>query len=390
MRISYTTTYDVQNHASWPSNKKGNYGSNSYIAKTLENQNILIDYLGPLEKHYSWMTRSNWLFYSKLFKQDYYRWADPIICRDYARQVAQKLPRLESDIVLATEGVQTVAYLQCKQPIVLWLDTLTIDLIGYYPRLSNICRETRNNIYVTEKAAIARCQLLIFTSDWAAENAIKHYQINESKVHVIPRGANIELQPGRSATEVENLVKSRPENICKLVFCGISWERKGGDIAVAVTKQLNEMGCSAELTIIGCKPQIQPVPDFINIVGYIDKSKPEGESKMRQLIADAHFMILPTREDCTPNVLIEANAFGVPCLTTAIAGIPTIIKADVNGQTFALDAAIREYCDYIISQMSDYLKYQKLAMSSFNEYQQRLNWDVVGKTAKQLFIDLLA
>ncbi|NES78855.1 MULTISPECIES: glycosyltransferase family 4 protein [Okeania] len=389
MKIAYSTTYDVHNPASWPSNKKGNYGSNSYIAKTLESQDITVNYLGPLEKHYSWVTRSKWLLYSKVFKQDYYRWADPIICRDYAYQVARKLSILKSDIVLATEGVQTVAYLKCQQPIVLWLDTLTIALVDYYPALSNICQETRKSIYNIEKAAIDKCKLLIFTSDWAAENAVKHYQVNESKIYVIPRGANIELKPGRTFEEVENIVKSRKEKPCKLIFSGIDWDRKGGDIAVGVVKQLNEMGFNAELTIIGCKPEIKPLPDFINIVGYIDKSKPEGESKMRQLVADSHLMILPTREDCAPNVLIEANAFGVPCLTTNLAGIPTVIKEDINGKTFAFDAEIKEYCDYIISRMSDYPRYQKLAMSSFKEYQQRLNWDVVGKTAKQLFMDLL-
>ncbi|NEQ74550.1 MAG: glycosyltransferase family 4 protein [Okeania sp. SIO2C9] len=389
MKIAYVTTYDTKNSASWSKHKRGNYGSNSYIAKTLENQGITLDYVGPLEKKYGWLTKSKWLFYRYLFKKDYYSWASLIVCKEYARQISQKLSKLNSDIVLAVEGANPIAYLECKQPIVLWVDTVVAELIDFYPYLKNIPQETRRNIYNYEKAAIDKCKLLIFTSDWAAENAVKHYKVNESKIHVIPRGANIELQPGRTVEEIENIVKSRKEKPCKLIFSGIDWHRKGGDIAVAVVKQLNEMGFNAELTIIGCQPPIKPLPDFINIVGYIDKSKPEGESKMRQLVADSHFMILPTREDCAPNVLIEANAFGVPCLTKDIAGIPTVIKEDINGKTFALDAEIQEYCDYIISRISDYPRYQKLAMSSFKEYQQRLNWDVVGKTAKQIFMDLL-
>jgi len=389
MKIAYVTTYDARNPASWSKHKRGNYGSNSYIAKTLESQDITLDYIGPLEKKYAWLTKSKWLFYRHLFKKDYYNWANLMVCKEYARQISQKLSYLDSDIVLAVEGANPIAYLKCPQPIVLWVDTVVAELVDFYPYLRNIPQETRRNIYTYEKAAIDKCKLLIFTSDWAAENAVKHYKVNESKIHVIPRGANIELKPGRTAEEVENIVKLRPEKPCKLIFSGIDWNRKGGDIAVAVVKQLNEMGFNAELTIIGCKPPIKPLPDFINIVGYIDKSKPEGESKMRQLVADSHFMILPTREDCAPNVLIEANAFGVPCLTTAITGIPTVIKEDINGKTFAFDAAIKEYCDYIISRMSDYSGYQKLAISSFKEYQQRLNWDVVGKTAKQLFMDLL-
>ena len=388
MKIAYVTTYDAQNPASWPKNKHGNYGSSSYIAKTLENHGITLDYIGPLEKKYRWLTKGKWLFYRHLFKKDYGSWANLMVCKEYSRQISHKLSKLDSDIVLAVEGANPIAYLKCPQPIVLWVDTVVAELIDFYPEFRNIPQEIRKNIHTYEKAAIDKCKLLIFTSDWAAENAVKHYKVNESKIYVIPRGANIELKPGRTVEEVENLVKSRPKNPCKLIFSGIDWNRKGGDIAVAVVKQLNEMGLNTELTIIGCKPQIKPLADFIKIVGYIDKSKPEGESKMRQLVADSHFMILPTRGDCTPIVLIEANAFGVPCLTTDIAGIPTVIKEDVNGKTFAFDAEIKEYCDYIIARMSDYSGYQKLAMSSFTEYQQRLNWDVVGKIAKNLFMGL--
>ena len=66
-----------------------------------------------------------------------------------------------------------------------------------------------------------------------------------------------------------------------------------------------------------------------------------------------------------------------------------MIRDNANGKTFALDADIKEYCDYIISLMRNYEQYEKLALSSFNEYQTRLNWTIAGQTVNQLLRELI-
>ncbi len=390
MKVAFVTTYDAQNPATWSKYNKGNYDSSNYISKTLINQDIVIDYLGPLQKKNSWLTRSKWLFYHNLFKTDYYSWAEPIVCKNYASQVAQKLANSDIEIVLSPEGATPTAHLECRQPLIIWIDTILAELINFYPYLSNLCQETKNNIYAMEKAALEKCQLLIVTSDWAVETVVKTYGIESSKIQVIPRGANLELQPNRSIEDINNLIKSRGTKPVKLLFSGVDWQRKGGNIALEVAKKLNELGLDTELIVIGCQPiSEEPLPSFVKPLGYIDKSKSEGLSRMCQLIGESHFLILPVQADINPNVLLEANAFGVPCLATNVAGIPTIIKDDINGKLFAVDGSIDDYCEYIINFLTNYQQYEQLAMSSFNEYLHRLNWSVAGQKAKKLFMELL-
>lgn len=390
MKIAYVTTYDVQNPASWTKYHGGNYGASNFIAKTLTNQNLFIDYLGSLQKNYSWITRSKWLYYHHLFNKDYYNWAEPIVCRNYANQVSMKLANLNSDIVISPEGAIPTAYLQCQQPIVLWIDTTLKELINFFPHLSNLCQETKDNIYKIEKLALEKSKLVIVTSEWALETIVKSYGIDKSKIRVIPRGANIEIKPERNFADIKELVKSRGVNKCKLIYSGVDWHRKGGDIALAVAKQLNQIGLATELTVIGCQPiSEEPLPSFVKTLGYLNKNQPDGLSRMCKLIGDSHFLILPTKADTNPHVLVEANAFGVPCLTTKIAGIPTVIKDDVNGKTFRVDAPVEDYCNYIVNYLTHQDEYERLAMSSFNEYVRRLNWDVAGRTAKQLLLEIL-
>ncbi|MEL6384495.1 MAG: glycosyltransferase family 4 protein [Cyanobacteria bacterium J06626_18] len=389
MRIAYATTYDARNASTWSKFKRGNYGSNSFIAAALENEGIDLDYLGPLEQGYRWLTRGKWLYYRHLFNQVYYSWADLAVCKSYARQLERKLKQTTADLVIAPEGANPIAYLNCSQPIVMWVDTLVAELVDYYPYLKDICNETRRNIFTYEKQAIDRCALIIVTSDWAKQNAVKHYGIDADKIVVLPRGANIELAPGRTLEKAQELVAARPQMPCRLLFSGISWQRKGGDIAVKVAEWLNAQGIDTELIILGCRPALDPMPSFVKVVGYIDKSTAAGKTALLDWVASAHFLILPTREDCAPNVLIEANAFGVPCLTTNIAGIPTVVKSDVNGEMFDLEAPIEAYGNYVAKYMRDRAAYEKLAIDAFNEYQHRLNWQAVGQQAKHHFKKIL-
>ncbi|MFB8791755.1 MAG: hypothetical protein U7123_23655 [Potamolinea sp.] len=70
-------------------------------------------------------------------------------------------------------------------------------------------------------------------------------------------------------------------------------------------------------------------------------------------------------------------------------GITTVIKDDVNGKTFSTSASIAEYCSYLYDLFDDYSRYKELALSSFNEYQTRLNWSVAGQAVKKLLMEVI-
>ena len=388
MKIAYVTTYNVLDKSTWPKSQLGFCGASYNISQVLANQSMILDYIGPLKKNFSGVTKAKWSFYRYFLKKDYYRWAEPLVLKDYADQIYKQLSYLNSDIVLCPENPLLLAYLECEQPIVLWTDSTLGGLINFYPYLSNLCNETKRNIYALEKLGLNKCQLVILTSDWAAQTAVNIFGINPSKIKVVPRGANIKCD--RTDKDIRNLVESRPSSPCRLLFLGVEWYRKGGNVALEIAKQLNQIGLNTQLTVVGCKPPInEDMPNFVNVRGFIDKSTKEGLNEMNKIMAESHFLILPTVADCAPIVLIEANSFGVPCLATNIGGIKTTIKDNINGKTFLIEANILEYCNYILYVMEDYKRYKELAISAFNEYQYRLNWDVASKTAKQLFMNLI-
>ncbi len=388
MKIAYLTPYNLQDQVNWPTSQPGLCQAAYYLAQEFSEQSINLDYLGPLEKRFSLITRLKWSFYRQFFNKDYYRWAEPIVVKNQGQQVSKKLAKLKSDIVLCPDNALPLAYLNCQQPLVLWTDSTLASLIDFYPYLSNLCTETANNIRRLEKATLQRCQLILYTSDWAAQKAQEFYHIDSSKIKVIPWGANLDFSPNED--EVRMIINSRPSSPCKLLFFGVDWQRKGGDIALKVAKKLNQLGIVTQLVVVGCKPKVkEALPDFVKVVGFVDKSQPEGKEKISQLFSEAHFLLLPSQAECYGHVFCEANSFGIPCLTTNVGGIPTIVKTNINGKTFPINTDISNYCNYIIPLMSDYKKYQELAFRAFEEYKKRLNWSVAAQAAKELFLELL-
>ena len=222
-------------------------------------------------------------------------------------------------------------------------------------------------------------------SEWAANTAISNYDVDPNKVRVIPFGANISCN--RHRKDIDTILEQKDMGTCKLLFVGVDWVRKGGDAAFAVADMLNRRGMKTELHIVGCNPSAD-LPDFVIRHGFISKKTEEGRILFDRLMSESHFLIVPTRAEYYGLVFAEASSFGLPSLTSNVGGIPSVVNDGKNGQTFMLDAHPEEYCKYIEKYMSTNQDYRELAISSYKEYEDRLNWSSASKKVSDLIEEL--
>ncbi|NJN10972.1 MAG: glycosyltransferase family 4 protein [Richelia sp. RM2_1_2] len=382
MKLAYVTVYNPFDIKKWS-------GLGYYISQALKEQSINIEYIGALKDKilHGVVRKSKRHYYELVDQKSYLVNSEPLILKDYANQIHEKLSDLRTDIIFSPT-INPITYLECEQPIVFWADATFAGLQDFYPHYSNLCDETIENWHLMETLAIQKCKLAIYASEWAAKTAIEHYKADPAKVKVVPFGANLEIN--HTFDEVKAFVEARPRNKCKLLFLGVEWFRKGGDVAFEVTKALNQSGLNTELTVVGCEPIIdEPLPDYVKPLGFINKSTLEGKEKISKLLAESHFLILPSRAECFGVVFCEASSFGVPSLAANTGGIPTAVKDNINGKLFELNADIEEHCKYISDLFANYSEYKKLALCAFNEYQTRLNWTVAGRTVKNLLRECL-
>ncbi|MDR2885507.1 MAG: glycosyltransferase family 4 protein [Rikenellaceae bacterium] len=219
--------------------------------------------------------------------------------------------------------------------------------------------------------------MLIYSSEWAAGSAVEDFGTDPTKVKVVPFGANIESK--RTEADIEAFIQTRLASpTCNLLFVGVDWKRKGGAKAVAVATRLHEMGVPVRLDIVGIREPLD-LPGFAVNHGFISKDTAAGCKKIDSLFAQAHFFILPTQAECFGVVFSEASSFGLPSLATDTGGVGGAVRDGINGMKFTSDANPQQWADYIAKLWQDKAAYEKLALSSFHEYETRLNWDVAGK-----------
>ena len=370
MKLAYVTNYDASDIHAWS-------GSGNYILRALKDAGFETDSIGNLKesKIEQMLSRLKKAYYTKLISKAYLRDREPAILMDYSSQVNELLASIDYEVVFSP-GTTSIAYLQTEKPIVFWTDATFAGMIDFYPEFANLCAETVKNGNKIDQSVLSKCHLAIYSSEWAANTAIQNYDVDPRKVKVVPFGANISCD--RTLNDIDRIVENKSFDSCKLLFLGVDWYRKGGEKALAVASILNKRGVRTELNVVGCTPPII-LPSFVKCYGFISKKTEDGVELLERLMTETHFLILPAKAECFGLVFAEASSFGLPSLATKVGGICTVIQDGKNGYTFSPDETPEKYCDYVERFMSSKQEYRKLALSSFQEYSERLNWLSAGR-----------
>ena len=304
--------------------------------------------------------------------------------KKFVKKVPSWLAVNSFDVIVAPASTTEIAFVEFDLPIVLIEDATFASLHNYYPQYSSLPRSAARDMNALSAKAIEKARLLIYASSWAAQSAIKDYGAAEEKVHVVPMGANFESPPLK-----EIIQEKRRSEQCRLLFVGFDWQRKGGDIAFETLLALEEMGIQAELTVCGCVPPAKYSHRRMKVIPYLDKNDPVQYRELEQLYLKSDFLLLPTRNECFGLVFCEANAFGLPVITTRTGGVPEVVRDGENGFLLPVSARGRAYAETIARLYHDEEGYTRLVQSSRAAFDERLNWDAWGMAASRLIIEML-
>jgi glycosyltransferase involved in cell wall biosynthesis len=359
-------------------------GTTYFMGRSLEAAGFRLNYIGPLKTRFKLVYRvKGWLM--RRCGWDYAN-VEPPVLRSYAREASRCLQAATGDIILSC-GQPHLVYLETQRPIIFFDDASVLAMSETHPGHTHYHPAIKRRACANERRVLEKCRYACYMSEWAAEGALRqHGPQFESKIKVIPIGANIERVP--TAAEVEQAIQARVEDHCELLFVGVDWVNKGGEIALAAAENLHQRGVRVRLHIVGCKPP-HAVPDFVQVHGFISKRSAEGAEFLRRLFSQCHFFILPTRAEAYGISFVEANAYGMPALGTEVGGVPTIVRNGENGRLFPLKAAGTAYADCIQDWLQNREKYMELCRSSRGAYVRRLSWTRFGETVRSLVTDVV-
>ncbi len=379
LRIGFLTSTDPLNRRSWS-------GVHYSIFKALERNLGEVTALGPVSMRWPFALGdrfNSWLVKPLTGKRYQYGWS-VAVARWYAWVFGRKLARQSFDLLVAPASFTEIAYLRTTVPIVYVEDSTLHQLLDFYPGLTGLLDVSKAELNHLEHRALTVASLVCYSSEWAANSARLDYGALPTKLCVIPFGSNYPSPPQR-AQALQH--RPAPDGTCRLFLLGGEWTRKGADIAYATMEALRKQGVPATLTVVGCRP---PDPAAftspgLRIIPFLNMGVEADRQQLHELFSSADFFLMPSRAECAAIAFCDANAFGLPVLTTDVGGISSFIKEGQNGYMLPLTAAGEDFAARIRQLLNDPAGYQQLRQHSRDEYEARLNWDTwAGQLQQEL------
>jgi glycosyltransferase involved in cell wall biosynthesis len=302
-----------------------------------------------------------------------------LVAREHGRIAAERLGRRSFDALLAVMNPVDVAYLYMDVPIVLVLDATFALQHDYYPQFRNLWAWSVRQAESVEQAAYRNASSLVYSSRWAAQSAVRDYDVELQKVHVVPYGANLDSVPSE-----QTVLQKEPSPRCRLLFVGIGWEEKGGTIAFETLVKLEDLGIEAELVICGSRPPRDFSHERMIVIPFLDKGDHRQREELHRLYATSDFLLLPTRREAFGHVFCEASAFGLPSIGSDTGAVPEVVRNGENGYVLPYSATGADYARLIASIHRDKKRYRTLVESSRAAYEARMNWDVWATSVTQV------
>ncbi len=218
----------------------------------------------------------------------------------------------------------------------------------------------------TEQSVVRHATATIYSSDVMAARAPLDLATPSLAPDILPFGVNLETTPGKCP--------SKPSfDRLNLLFVGLDWVRKGGDIAVATLDALKARGQAAHLTVIGRCPEVHAARADVTYLGYLNKNRPGDLRKIISAYTQAHLLLLPSRADCTPMVVGEALAHGTPVVATDTGGIGSLIGAGA-GVLMPAFASPKRWAEEIHALVTSPGRYVFTSETGFERAETRLTW----------------
>ena len=375
LKIAYLSAKDVYDKRSWS-------GIHNKMFTALSNHFSDIIFVGPvkskkLEKSLDLLNRIHF----KLFSSRYNKLHNLIRSKFYAVQFEKQLRDRKIDLLFAPAASTEIAFLKTSIPVCYLSDTSFDQLLNYYDTFSNFSGFSLRESKCIEARAVKKSSFQVYSSAWAADYAISNYSLDPNKVYIVPFGANMDNIP-----EEKNIAKTYTGEI-KLLFAAKHWVRKGGDIVLKAFEILRTEGCDISLTILGCKPPLHISDPKVEVIPFLNKNIPVEQAEFLDIFHKSHLLFLPTRADCTPIVFCEANAFGMPVISTDTGGVTSIIENGKNGFALPVDATPLDYAKQIKELMDNREKLKEMSLQARQKYEEDLNWDHWASKMKEIFFE---
>jgi glycosyltransferase involved in cell wall biosynthesis len=171
-----------------------------------------------------------------------------------------------------------------------------------------------------ERAVMNSTDLFLFESEFARNT----YQ----RTVGIPKGVVRCVFNGVTADEFDPVVKAA--DATDVVYVGEFRHIKGADLLIDAVARLRADRRPVTLTLAGDGEELEALKAQIQRLGLTEAVRFIGHVKARYGFSKGSLLVVPSRGDSMPYVVIEAAAAGIPMMAAKVGGIPEIFGSHTD------------------------------------------------------------
>ena len=284
-----------------------------------------------------------------------------------SKHVANHLNSLgdQFDVVLQLGALFNARWANLKKPYIIYTD-YTAMLSAKKPEAgrSPFTDKQRERWFALERHAYEQATQICTRSQYVRASIINDYGIAPKRVTVIGGGVNFASLP-----EPHPRNDTRPPTA---LFIGRDFYRKGGDVLLQAFTRVRAQLPESKLLLL----TRDTIPDNFSLEG-VELVEPTWDREgIAALYRRADLLVLPSRLETWGDVLLEAMAFGLPCIGVLGEAMEEIIEDGVTGLLTPAED-VDALATAMVDLLGDIQKCQTWGSVARQQIEQQYTWDHV-------------
>ncbi|MFP3722330.1 glycosyltransferase [Niallia circulans] len=255
-------------------------------------------------------------------------------------------------------------------------------------RNGGIYTEMQKFIHRKESQLIDTADSLIVCSEYMQNELMTIFEVEQTKINIIPNGVEILKKGAISAAPVENFSKDNK----KVVFAmGRLVKEKGFGTLLEAARKLHKKRNDLCFVIAGIGPMYDEYQQFIerhqlaesvHLIGYLQ------EEQKNALYALADIVVIPSSYEPFGIVALESLVFAIPTIVSQTGGLKGIIKDRETGLYMEPNNAenLVKNIEYLVENPAVGKKIGKKGQILVS---QLFSWNRIGEETKRIFDELI-
>jgi glycosyltransferase involved in cell wall biosynthesis len=262
---------------------------------------------------------------------------------------------------------------------------------GYPSFRGRLANYLMHSLAKLEEETAHNATLIVTISNYSLEKIQKHYQIEKSKVRIVPNGVDTEKFKPASNSKESRREFGLSDEPCVL-FVGSLIPRKGVPFLVEAARKIVKEKANTKFLIVGDGPlknRLTASLEKSNLLSNFIFMGNLKDDKLPAVYNCADVFVLPSIQEGQGIVLLEAQAAGKPVVAFDVGGINEAVR---NGETGLLvkRGSTGELADALLKLLSDRSLKEKMGSNGRRFVSESFTWDICAQKLLKVYYEALA